>query len=184
MNKYLRIIGILVIFIIVLVIINYINISIEVRRIYEKAKLRAESMNRELIVLGSPYSASGKFLGYIMKTYGCGDICIDMNCCKGCVNDICGKVDDVLYKFESNKYVIFESGLLEVVDRDKLSYIIEEIYRVCGSKDNIFSSHYIQNYKWYFRNIYKYIYKYAGEGDINQFVDKYPPNELYKIEFL
>ena len=151
--------------------------------LYKEAKNKSIKEKKRLLVLGSPYSTSGKFINLFTETYGCGDICIDMNCCINCEHTLCNKVEDVLHKFPSNKYIIFESGLLEVVDNDKLNYIVKEMYRIAGSKENIFSNHHIQYYQWYFK-MYNHIYKYANEGNINRFVIKYPPLNNYEFKNL
>ena len=150
--------------------------------LYEQAKQRAKQENKKILVLGSPYSASGKIITTFTKTYGCGDICIDMNGCEGCKNSMSEKVEDVLHKFPSNKYVVFESGLLEVVDKEKLPYIVKEINRISGGRKNIYASHAIQNYKFFYNNFGRFIYEGVGEGSISRFVDKYPPHHDYKFE--
>ena len=154
----------------------------EKNEIFSKAQARAKQLNRKLIVLGSPTSASGKVFKRFTKIYGCGDVCIDMNGCEGCKNSISNKVEDVLHKFPSNKYVVFESGLLEVVDKEKLPYIVKEINRVAGGRKNIYGSHAIQNYKFFYNNFGRYVYEVVGEGSISRFVDKYPPHHDYKFE--
>ncbi len=169
--------AILLIIVIILGIFIYKNY--EVVQLYEKAKAKAEKDNKKLLVLGSPTSASGALLQYFTKIYGCGDVCVDMNCCKNCERTYCEKAEDVLHKFESNGYVIFESGLLEVVDEDKLDYIVSEMYRIAGNKENIFASHHIQKHKWYFKHVYGFFYKFIGEGNIDRFVETYPPNNYY-----
>lgn len=152
-------------------------------QLYNKAKRESEKQNKKLMVLGSPNSVSGRFIQLFTQTYGCGDICIDMNGCKGCKNSVAAKVEDVLHKYEENSCIIFESGLLEVVDKDKLVYIIEQIYRIAGKKENIYARHYIQKNKPYYKYFIKYIYGLIGEGSINRFVDKYPPNNDYMFDY-
>ena len=151
--------------------------------LYNKAKNKSESQNKKLMVLGSPNSLSGRFIQIFTKTYGCGDICIDMNGCIGCKNSVAEKVEDVLHKYEENSCIIFESGLLEVVDKDKLEYIINQIYRIAGKKENIYARHYIQKNKPYYKYFIKYIYSLIGEGSINRFVDKYPPDNEYVFDY-
>ena len=186
-KKYIYILLPLIIVIIILLLYVFYNIYInneDAIQLYKEAKNKSIKEKKRLLVLGSPTSATGKFIKLFTKTYGCGDICIDMNCCLNCENTLCDKVEDVLDKFQSNKYIIFESGLLEVVDNDKLNYIIKEMYRIAGNKENIFSNHHLQKHKWYYKNIYNPIYKYASEGNINRFVIQYPPLNNYKFENL
>lgn len=154
----------------------------EAVKLYEQAEEKAKKENRKLLVLGNPYTASGKMVTMFTKTYGCGDTCIDMNGCGSCENAISDKVENVLNKFGSNEYVIFESGLLEVVDEDKLDYIVNELYRIAGSKENIYGRHYIQNHKTYYNYFGKHAYSLLGEGKISRFVDECPPFKHYKFE--
>lgn len=151
-------------------------------KIYEEAEQKAREQNKKLMVLGNPYTASGKMIKVFTKTYGCGDICIDMNGCGDCENVITDKIENVLHKFGSNEYIIFESGLLEVVDEDQIDYITNELYRIAGSKENIYGRHYIQDNKYYFSYLGKYLYSFLGEGNINRYVTMCPPNDYYKFE--
>tara|TARA_B100000524_G_scaffold149929_1_gene75893 strand:- start:498 stop:1049 length:552 start_codon:yes stop_codon:yes gene_type:complete len=159
----------------------HVKIHNDAYKLYIIAKKKAKKLNKKLLVLGSPKSISGKLMSNFTKTYGCGDLCIDMNCCIDCKNTICGKVEDTLHKLESNKYIIYESGLLEVVDDNKLHYIVNEIYRLSGGKDNIYSFHHIQNFKFYIKYFWKHIYYLFKEGYIQRFVIKYPPKNKYQF---
>ena len=177
------------IFLILILISSYLWCNLKVARnaneLYYKAEKKAKKLNKKLLVLGSPHSMSGKFVSIYYKSYGCGDVCIDMNCCSECSNTICDKVENVLSKFKSNEYIIFESGLLEVVDEKYLNYIVNELYRIAGSKDNIFSSHHIQNNKFIpFKYFTKISNKLIGEGVINRLVIKYPPHNNFKFKKL
>lgn len=150
--------------------------------LFDNALQKAKNENKQLIVIGSPESFSGKFINIFKNTYGCGDLCIDMNGCGKCKNSISDKIENVINKFESNKYVIFESGLLEVVDDSTLDYTVNEMYRITNKTEHIYSRHYIQNYKFFFRYFIKYLYKFTGEGSIHRFVNKFPPHHKYEFE--
>ena len=175
-------ISIFVIFLIILVLYSVFISNFKSVKLYNKAVNKAKKENKKLLVLGNPYTLSGKVITLFTKTYGCGDLCIDMNGCEKCKNVISDKLENVLHKLNSNEYVVFESGLLEVVDDDQLDNIVYHIYRISGSKDNIFARHYIQNYKILFRYFIIYIYSLLGEGNINRFVVKYPPDYKYEFE--
>jgi hypothetical protein len=110
---------------------------------YKKALILSKNKNKELLVIGDPYS--GFASKNIMKTYDCGDLCLDLNGCENCENYIKGDVLDELKKIEDNKYVIYESCVLEYVDKKNLDEINNEIQRVSGGdyidvriKPNIF----------------------------------------------
>lgn len=152
--------------------------------LYKEAWTKAKRENKQLMVLGSPYTASGKMITLFTRTYGCGDICIDMNGCGSCQNAISDKIENVLHIFNPYEYVIFESGLLEVVDEKNLNYIVSELYRIAGTNDNIFGRHYIQSHKSYYQYFGKYAYSFLGEGRIQRFVEKYPPNDDYEFRTL
>ena len=151
-------------------------------KLYSEAAEKAKNENKKLMVLGSPYTASGKMITFFTRTYGCGNICIDMTGCGSCENTINVKVENVLHSFNPYEYVIFESGVLEVVDDENLNYIVSELYRIAGNNENIFGRHYIQNYKSYYKYFGKYAYSLLGEGNIQRFVEEYPPNDDYVFE--
>lgn len=150
--------------------------------LFDNALQKSKSENKQLLVFGSPQSFSGKFINIFTNTYGCGDICIDMNGCDKCQNTITNKIENVINNFESNKYVIFESGLLEVVDETQLNYIVDEMYRITNKTEHIYARHYIQNNKFFFKYFMKYLYKFTGEGSIHRFVNKFPPHHKYEFE--
>ena len=97
---------------------------------YKEAVLLSKNKNKKLLVIGDPYS--GFASKYIMKTYDCGDICLDLNGCDKCEYSIKGDILDELNKMEDNKYVIYESCVLEYVDKKRLDEINKEILRVSG----------------------------------------------------
>ena len=181
-KSYIYIIILLCIIIFNFVIYAIFNANNAAVKLYEEAEKKAKQQNKKLMVLGNPDTAAGKMIKIFTKTYGCGDICIDMNGCGDCENVITDKIENILHKFGSNEYIIFESGLLEVVDEDQIDYITKELYRIAGSKENIYGRHYIQDNKYYFSYLGKYLYSFLGEGNINRYVSKFPPNDYYEFE--
>ena len=95
-------------------------------QVYEKSK----SSNKELLVIGNPYS--GFINKNIYQCYDCGDICLDLNGCGDCPKQIKGDLLEELKKMESKKYVIFESCVLEYINDNSLSEIKIELDRVSG----------------------------------------------------
>jgi hypothetical protein len=93
---------------------------------YEKSKLS----DKELLVIGNP--DSGFINKNIYKCYDCGDICLDLNGCGDCPNQIKGDLLDEIQKLESNKYVVFESCVLEYIDPKDISDVKEQLNRVSG----------------------------------------------------
>jgi hypothetical protein len=161
------IILLLIIFIALIIKIYYFNIGIQKKSLYSIAKKRSIQLNKPLIVIGSP----------INEEYGCGNICIDLHGCNACDVSIKNKIEDELIKYKTNSCVIYECGVLEVVDN---LGVIKEMYRVAGGKENIFAFHHLK------KNIYskclQFFYKYRGEGNIQRVVPKYPPENYYSFE--
>ena len=123
-------------------LIGYI-ISYKVQKrksyIYKLAKKRANETNKSLMVIGDPLNGSffhRYFTHKIIGTpYDYGDICIDMSGCPENKGDsIKSKLEDVIYKFHTNSYVIFISQTLEYIDPKILDYVLKELIRV-SNKD-------------------------------------------------
>lgn len=94
---------------------------------YLEAKERSKSTNKKLLVIGNPNA--GFWNKHIQKAYGCGDICLDLMGCD-CEKQIKGDILETLKKIKDNKLVIFESCVLEYVDKKSLPEIEKEIQRV------------------------------------------------------
>jgi hypothetical protein len=160
----------IILFIIVIAIIikiYYYYIGIQKKKLYNIAKKKSIELNRPLIVIGSP----------INEEYGCGNICIDLHGCKNCDISIKNKIENELINYKSNSYVIYECGVLEVVENVN---VVKEMYRIAGGKENIFALHHLKNNLY--SKILKFFYKYRGEGDIQRVVIKYPPENDYSFE--
>ena len=67
-----------------------------------------------------------------MRAYDCGDICLDLYGCNKCQNQIKGDLLKELKKIKSNQYVIFESCVLEYIDKKYHNEILKELNRVSG----------------------------------------------------
>ena len=98
--------------------------------LYNQAYEKSKSSNKELLVIGNPYS--GFINKNIYQCYDCGDICLDLNGCGDCPKQIKGDLLEELKKMESKKYVIFESCVLEYINDNFLSEIKIELDRVSG----------------------------------------------------
>jgi hypothetical protein len=100
---------------------------------YKTAAERADALGRRLIVIGDPDAG---FHTRLMRAYGCGDVCVDMNGCPRCpvtiVADITKKVPGV----DDDSAVVFISCVLEYIA--DLNAALAEILRIAGSHDNIF----------------------------------------------
>lgn len=98
--------------------------------LYNQAYEKSKSSNKELLVIGNPYS--GFINKNVYQCYDCGDICLDLNGCGNCPKQIKGDLLEELKKMDSNKYVIFESCVLEYINDNYLSEINKELNRVSG----------------------------------------------------
>lgn len=116
---------------------HFIKRQYERLKIFDLADKRAKQINKPLIVIGDPYNGiASRFYSKIYKTYGCGDETIDLTGAPRCPNGIKNDVLNYLKTKPPNSGVIFISCVLEYVDN--ISDTIEELYRVSGSKDNLF----------------------------------------------
>ena len=106
----------------------------ERRAAFELAVQRAAALDRRLVVIGDPDAGMHTRL---MRAYGCGDVCVDMNGCPKCpmtiVADITkGPIPDV----PDNSAVVFVSCVLEYVD--DVTAALKEVRRIAGADDNLF----------------------------------------------
>tara|TARA_Y100001958_G_scaffold159418_1_gene160849 strand:- start:9563 stop:10018 length:456 start_codon:yes stop_codon:yes gene_type:complete len=97
---------------------------------YNKAFKKSKETNKELLVIGNP--TAGFINRNIYKSYDCGDLCLDLNGCDSCPNQIKGDLLEEIKKLESNKYVVFESCVLEYIPESDLFEVRTELYRISG----------------------------------------------------
>ena len=95
---------------------------------------RAAALGRRLVVIGDPDAGMHTRL---LRAYGCGDVCVDLNGCPKCpvtvVADITrGPIPDLA----DDSAVVFVSCVLEYVG--DLDAALREIARIAGSPDNVF----------------------------------------------
>jgi hypothetical protein len=132
MNIIKYILYILYIFISLIILDCIFSLYRVYRRInlYNKAQEKSKSTNKELLVIGNP--DSGFINKNIYKCYGCGDICLDINGCDDCPKQIKGDLLEEIKKMESNKYVVFESCVLEYIDIKEIYDIEKQLNRISG----------------------------------------------------
>ena len=120
----------------IIIILLILDISFSLYRaykryyLYKEASLKAKNTNKKLLVIGDPNS--GFFNKNIYKCYECGDICLDINGCNDCSKQIKGDLVKEIKKMKSNKYVIFESCVLEYINNINMDDINNELQRVSG----------------------------------------------------
>jgi hypothetical protein len=100
---------------------------------FRTAAERADALGRRLIVIGDPDAG---FHTRLMRAYGCGDVCVDMNGCPRCPVTVVADITKKIPGVDDDSAVVFISCVLEyVVD---LNAALAEILRIAGSNDNVF----------------------------------------------
>lgn len=104
------------------------------RRAFDAASRRASELRRPLVVVGDPDAGAHTRL---VRAYGCGDLCIDLQGCPLCrmmqaadltAVPVPGVADD--------SAVVFVSCVLEYVSDPEAA--LHELRRMAGSPDNLF----------------------------------------------
>jgi len=104
------------------------------RRAFEAAARHASALGRPLVVVGDPDAGAHTRL---IRAYGCGDLCIDLQGCPMCrvmqaadltAGPVPGVADD--------SAVVFVSCVLEYVSNVEVA--IQELQRIAGSPENLF----------------------------------------------
>jgi len=104
------------------------------RRIFDAAARRASELGRPLVVVGDPDAGMHTRL---LRAYGCGDMCIDMNGCPMCsVTKVADLTKGPIDGIADDSAVVFVSCVLEYVA--DIDAALREISRIAGSADNVF----------------------------------------------
>ncbi|MDC0716188.1 hypothetical protein [Nannocystis bainbridge] len=95
---------------------------------------RAGALGRPLVVIGDP---DGGMHTRLMRAYGCGDVCVDMNGCPKCpVTIVADITKGPLPGVADDSGVVFVSCVLEYVT--DLQAALAEIARIAGKPENVF----------------------------------------------
>jgi hypothetical protein len=128
------------------------------------------------MVIGDPDNGSTNYL--VGRSYGYGDVCVDLTGCPGSTNGVKQKIEEYLPTLSDDSHVIFISCVLEYVDNDKIDFIISEIKRVSGgdyfvvSVDPLSISAIFYPTRWI-----------TGEGGPNQIIlTEYPEKEISYVK--
>ena len=100
--------------------------------LYTQAEERAFKTGRPLVVIGSP---SAGMHTAIVKAYGCGDMCIDLDGCAECPNHLQADITKPI-PIVSDSAVVYVGCVLEYVDDFNAAW--DELERIAGSPDNMF----------------------------------------------
>ncbi|MBU1221721.1 hypothetical protein KKF34_13250 [Myxococcota bacterium] len=164
--------------------------------LFEKAREKARSENKKLVVIGNP---TGGWVNRIVPIYGCGDICIDIAGCSPCPEStIIYKMDaiEALKKIPDNSAVVFESEVFEYVG--DMQNAIHELDRITGKDHSrIFAVHTISISHWDYhiegrkptppckntirsRKEGRKKYAKTGEGMAKRIIYRFPPRDRYE----
>ena len=131
----------LLVYFIIFIIVYIITYKIQQRKryIYNLAKKRANETDKLLMVIGDPLNGSFFHRYFIHKILGppyeYGDVCIDLSGCpENSGYSIKAPLEDIIYKFHTNSYVIYISQTLEYIDSKKIYDVLKELIRV-SNKD-------------------------------------------------
>lgn len=100
--------------------------------VFAAAVRRATELGRQLVVVGDPDAGLHT---RIVRAYGCGDVCVDLNGCPACPTAIAADITKPL-PFADNSVVVFVSCVLEYVPKMEAAY--RELLRVAGDVTNLF----------------------------------------------
>ncbi len=100
---------------------------------YKAAFERASVLGRTLVVVGDPDAG---FHTRLIRAYGCGDVCLDLNGCPQCPVSIVADVTKPL-PFPDDSAVVFVACVLEYVTDPKAA--AQEFRRIAGSPSNVFT---------------------------------------------
>jgi len=104
------------------------------RRAFDAAARRAALLQRPLIVVGDPDAGAHT---RIIRAYGCGDLCVDMNGCPLCpVTRTVDITKGPVAGLANDSAVVFVSCVLEYVSDPEAA--LYELRRIAGSPANLF----------------------------------------------
>jgi hypothetical protein len=96
---------------------------------YARARERASSLHRPLVVVGAPTSG-------LVRNYPCGDLCIDLEGCMACGSPPRDVEAPGGIPLDDDSAVVFVSYVFEYVDDIEAAW--REVRRVAGHTDNCF----------------------------------------------
>ena len=95
---------------------------------------RASALGRRLVVIGDPDAGMHTRL---MRAYGCGDVCVDLNGCPRCpVTVVADITKKPIPNIADDSAVVFVSCVFEYIA--ELDAALREVSRIAGSPENLF----------------------------------------------
>lgn len=124
------------VYIIACIIDSFLLRNIKKKTLYRNAVRYASENDLKLVVVGSPSLdlQTGGLISYATEktlgpSYGCGDVCVDIQGCPKCEVSYTGDVLDFLRKQGDSRCVLFSTGVFEFTDN--YEEIAREIKRTC-----------------------------------------------------
>lgn len=101
-------------------------------RLFSEAEALARRLGKPLVVVGDPDAGAHTAL---VRAYGCGDVCVDLNGCPAC--PVAHRVDLTQSRIpmDDGSAVVFVSCVLEYVNDPAAAW--RELLRVAGSPGNV-----------------------------------------------
>lgn len=97
------------------------------KRIFAEAQARAAELGRPLVVVGDPF---GGGFTRLFPAYTCGDLCVDLNGCPKCPEQLAADITKDKLPLCDDSAVVFVSCVLEYVDDIQAAW--RELRRVAG----------------------------------------------------
>lgn len=102
-------------------------------RMYDAAKAHARSLNRPLVVVGDPDAGASTAL---LRAYGCGDVCVDLNACPACPASQSVDLTRERARVADDSAVVFSSCVLEYVSDPDTAW--RELLRMAGAPERVY----------------------------------------------
>ena len=126
----------LIIYLILCIIDSFIVRNLKKKALYKNAVDYAYNHSKKLVVVGSPNLdlIEGGLISYITEntfgpSYGCGDVCVDIQGCAKCNVSYTGDILDFLKKQGPDSCVLFSTGVFEFTGN--YDDILQEMKRTC-----------------------------------------------------
>jgi hypothetical protein len=101
--------------------------------VFTAAELRARALGKPLLVVGDPDAGAHTS---IVRAYGCGDVCVDLNGCPQCPVSHAVDLTRERTPVADGSAVVFASCVLEYVTDPESAW--RELLRMAGTPDNVF----------------------------------------------
>lgn len=101
-------------------------------RTYDAALALARRLGRPLVVVGDPDAGASTAL---LRAYGCGDVCVDLNACPACPGSQAVDLTRERARVADDSAVVFSSCVLEYVSDPDTAW--RELLRMAGAPERV-----------------------------------------------